>query len=57
MFVSDHSDPMDLIREGLARVREEDRSSWSGPAQTARLLELRELQERVDAEMVRAVGA
>ena len=57
MFVSDHSDPMDLIREGLARVREEDRSSWSGPAQTARLLELRELQERVDAEVVRAVGA
>ena len=47
---------MDLIREGLARLREEDRSSWSGPAQTARLLELRELQERVDAEVVRASG-
>ena len=52
----DTEDPLDLIREGLAALAAEDRSSWSSSAQTARLLELRAIQERVDAEMIRMVG-
>jgi len=34
----------------------EDRSTWSGGARLARLAELRALQERLDAEVLRAVG-
>ena len=40
VFVSDASDPIDLIREGRARLAAEDRSTWSGAARSARLLEL-----------------
>jgi len=50
------SDPLDLIREGLAALAAEDRSGWSAAALTARLLELREVSERLEAEVVRAVG-
>ena len=57
MFVYDQvSDPLDLIREGLGALAAEDRSGWSAAAQTGRLLELRAVQERVDAEMIRSVG-
>jgi hypothetical protein len=49
-------DPVELIRNGLAGLATEDRSAWSGPARTERLLELRELQERLDAEMIRCVA-
>ena len=57
VFVCDSvSDPLDLVREGLAALAAEDRSGWSAAAQTARLLELRAMQERLDAEMARAVG-
>jgi hypothetical protein len=56
VFVSDRSDPVDLIREGLARLSAEDRSTWSRAARSARLLELREVQERADAEVLRTIG-
>jgi hypothetical protein len=56
VFVSEMSDPLDLIREGLAALAAEDRSGWSATAQTARLLELRQVQERLDAEVIRATG-
>jgi hypothetical protein len=51
------SDPLDLIREGLAALRAEDRSAWSPEARADRLIELRAIQERLDAEVVRAVAA
>ena len=41
VFVSEMSDPLDLIRDGLAALAAEDRSGWSAAAQTDRLLELR----------------
>ncbi len=50
------SDPLDLIRAGLTALAAEDRSGWSAAAQTDRLLELRSLEERVAAEVVRSVG-
>jgi hypothetical protein len=34
----------------------EDRSNWSGGARLARLVELRAVQERLDAEVLRAIG-
>ncbi len=57
MFVSDHSDPLDLIREGLARLAAEDRSAWAPAARSDRLLELQRLAERVDAEAIRCAAA
>jgi hypothetical protein len=56
VFVSEMSDPLDLIRAGLTALAGEDRSGWSAAAQTDRLLELRSLEERVAAEVVRSVG-
>jgi Domain of unknown function (DUF222) len=53
MFVSD---PAELVRNSIATLASEDRRSWSAAAHTERLLELRELQERLDAEMVRCVA-
>jgi hypothetical protein len=49
-------DPAELVRNGLAALAAEDRGSWSGAARTKRLLELRALQERLDAEMIRCVA-
>src|SRR2546423_15184446 len=57
VFVSDVSDPLDMVREGIAGLAAEDRSGWSAPARADRLLELRAVQERLDAEIVRAVAA
>jgi Domain of unknown function (DUF222) len=53
MFVSD---PMGVVREDWSGVAGEDRSSWSAAARSARLLELLELRERVDAEVVRCAA-
>jgi len=50
------SDPAELVRNGIATLAREDRRSWPAAAHTERLLELRELQERLDAEMVRCVA-
>jgi hypothetical protein len=47
---------MELVRDGLARLAAEDRSTWSPAARSARVLELREVQERAEAEVLRAVG-
>ncbi len=47
---------VERIREGLAAVAAEDRSAWSSSARAAQLIELRSLQERLDAEVLRAVG-
>jgi Domain of unknown function (DUF222) len=56
MFASDTSDPLDLVREGLDRLAAEDRSAWSPSARSARLLELREVQERAEAEVIRSAA-
>jgi len=40
----------------VAALAAEDRSTWSATARLARLVELRALQERLDAEVLRAVG-
>jgi hypothetical protein len=37
-------------------IAAEDRATWSAGARLARLVELRTLQERVDAEVLRAIG-
>jgi hypothetical protein len=44
------------LREAVAAVAAEDRSAWSAAARSERLIELRQVQERVDAEVLRAVG-
>jgi hypothetical protein len=49
-------DPAELVRNGIATLAREDRRSWPAAAHTERLLELRELQERLDAEMARCVA-
>jgi hypothetical protein len=48
---------MDLIREGVARLAAEDRSTWSGAARADRLLELRAESERLEAEVIRCTAA
>jgi hypothetical protein len=40
----------------VAEVRSEDRSTWSGPARAARVVELDDVIEQLRAEQVRAVG-
>src|SRR4051794_33744980 len=50
------SDAVESVRSGLAGLAAEDRRPWTRPAQTQRLLELRQLQERLDAEVMRCVG-
>jgi hypothetical protein len=46
----------DENREGLAALAAEDRSTWPASARLARLIELRADQERLDAEVIRAVA-
>jgi len=55
MSGSGGDDPLDHIRNGLVALATEDRSSWSAATLTDRLIELRTVQERIDAEMLRAV--
>ena len=49
-------DPIVRIREAVADLAAEDRSSWSGPARSARVAELVEVGERLQAELLRCVG-
>ena len=44
------------LRDGLAALAAEDRSTWSGALARQRLVELRGVQERLDAEVLRAVA-
>jgi hypothetical protein len=44
------------LRAVLTRLAGEDRSGWSGPARVDRAVELVWLRDRLDAEVVRAVG-
>src|SRR5262245_21174105 len=54
MFVAD--DPIEVIRQQLERLRDEDRSAWAGPAQTDRAVQLTQLSAEVEAEAARAVS-
>src|SRR3954454_20250156 len=56
MSGSGGDDPLDHIRNGLVALAAEDRSSWSAATRTDRLIELRAVQERIDAETLRAVA-
>ncbi len=47
------SDPADRMRGNLADLALEDRDGWHGDALSARLVELLELRERLDAELTR----
>ena len=44
------------LRDGLEALASEDRSTWTSGARAARLVELRTLQERLDAQVLRAVA-
>ena len=44
------------VRAGIDGLAAEDRSDWSGPARTQRVLELLEASERLQAEMLRTLG-
>ncbi len=54
VFVRD--DPVRVIREQLDRLRDEDTSGWSGPAQTDRAVQLTQLAAEVEAVTAPAVG-
>jgi hypothetical protein len=47
---------VDQLREGLAALAAEDRSTWSPGARLARLVEVRAAQERLDAEVLRLIA-
>jgi hypothetical protein len=55
VFVSEMSDPLGQIREGLCALSIEDRSTWSSTVRADRLVALRQIQERIDAQVLRAV--
>ncbi|HEY3672723.1 MAG TPA: hypothetical protein VGN51_17425, partial [Acidimicrobiia bacterium] len=40
----------------IAELAAEDRSTWSGGARLARLVEVRAVQERLDAEVLRLIA-
>jgi hypothetical protein len=44
------------LREAIDKVAADDRTGWSAGARSAHLLELLEARERLDAEVLRAVG-
>ena len=44
------------MREAVADLAGEDRRGWSGPARSARVAELVEVGERLQAELLRCVG-
>src|SRR6185503_19285980 len=52
----EHVFGVDCIREGVAQVASEDRSAWPSGARTARLIELRELEDLLHAQVLRAVA-
>jgi Domain of unknown function (DUF222)/HNH endonuclease len=53
-FGSDHRSVERVF--DVTQLAAEDRSTWSGAARLARLVEVRALQERLDAEMLRLVA-
>lgn len=51
------SDPvLAPLADALDRLRSEDRCGWSGEARRQRVIELSAISERVQAELVRAIG-
>jgi hypothetical protein len=50
------ADPVAAMRERVDELGGEDRSRWAGPARAARVVELVELCDRLQAEVARAVG-
>jgi Domain of unknown function (DUF222)/HNH endonuclease len=50
------SDPIEQVRAGLADLVREDRRSWTASGRSARLVELVEAAERLEAELVRCLG-
>src|SRR6266567_1723840 len=44
------------LRDAIDKVAAEDRDGWSGAARSARLLELLEYRERLDAKVLRSVS-
>jgi hypothetical protein len=51
------NDPADRMRADLAELGLEDRDGWHGDALSARLVELLEVRERLDAELIRVAAA
>ena len=49
-------DPIEQIRLAVKDLDAEDRRAWSGAARSDQLVELLEVAERLQAEIVRAVG-
>ena len=49
-------DPIEQIRLAVKDLDAEDRREWSGAARSDQLVELLEVAERLQAEIVRAVG-
>jgi hypothetical protein len=49
-------DALAQIRVCVQELAGEDRSAWAGPARAARVLELAATVERLEAELVRAIG-
>jgi Domain of unknown function (DUF222)/HNH endonuclease len=45
-----------MFEQGLSELAAEDRSGWSAPARSARLLELLQARERLEAETLRCLG-
>lgn len=53
----DSPDPVPQIRLGIAGLAGEDRNGWTGSALSERVVELFEIRERLEAELLRLVGA
>ncbi len=49
-------DPIEQIRLAVKELDAEDRRSWPGAARSDQLVELLEVAERLQAQIVRAVG-
>ncbi len=49
-------DPVDQIAEGLRRLQDEDRSGWSAPARTDRVVALAQLHGRLEAVTAQVTG-
>lgn len=52
----DSVDPARRMRHDVAALAAEDRTGWTGLAKSDRVVELLEIRERLDAEILRAVG-
>ena len=49
-------DALERIRAGLRGVANKTRAGWPAAAQSQRVIDLADLADRVDAELLRAVG-